>query len=220
MTTNSFFPNLSSVNEQSLLASLNREAIQLAGLDVLYIPRTIVSKDDILNEDQVSTFNAAIPIEMYIKSAEGFEGEGDLLSKFGVEIRDQITLTFSKSRFQDVVVANAAFTHSRPMEGDCIYFPLNGKVFQIQHVEHEYPFYQLGKQYVYDIKVELFEYSNERFQTGNTTIDTLFTRTDTVDARTNLETYDALADNETIQTESDSILDFTESDPWSTGGSF
>lgn len=173
MATNPIFPNLISAKEQSLLASLNREAIQIYGVDCLYLPRTVGRIDSILNEAQSADFTFTIPIEMFVKTMDSFEGEGDLLSKFGVEIRDQMVMTVSKGAFEDAI-ANTAFTHSRPMEGDCVFFPLNGKIFEIKHVEHEVPFYQLGKQYVYDVRMELFEYSGETFTTGNATIDAMF----------------------------------------------
>ena len=104
-------------------------------MDVWYIPRTLVGKDDILNEDDISTFNDAYMAEMYVKSVDGFEGEGDFLSKFGLEIRDSITMTIAKRTYESEV--GGYEENVRPLEGDLIYLPLNNKMFEIQHVEHE-----------------------------------------------------------------------------------
>jgi hypothetical protein len=194
------------------------ESIRIFGQDVWYLPRTLGAVDDLLNEDDLSIFNKAYMVEMYIKNVDGFEGEGDFLSKFGLQIRDSITFTMSQRKFlQDVALYDEMV---RPNEGDLIYFPLNRKLFELKHVEHEAIFYQMGALQTYDLKCDLFEFSNERFATGILEIDTLLDayRTTGVNANTavaNVESLSLLgADNFTIETIADSIIDFSESNPF------
>jgi hypothetical protein len=153
-------------------------------------------------------------VEMYVKNVEGFQGDGDFLSKFGLQINDSMTLTISMRKFlEDIALFNEKI---RPNEGDLIYFPLNRKVFEIKHVEHEAIFYQMGSLQTYDLKVELFEYSNERFETNIPEIDEWANQFKTT-SNTSLaaiESFDPLADNLTIETEADAILDFTEINPF------
>ena len=158
--------------EQSLIEDLVVESIQIYGVDVWYLPRTIASKDDILNEDDLSTFNDAYLVEMYVKSVDGFEGEGDFLSKFGLQIRDSITMTMAQRTYELEIGISSEI--NRPREGDLIYLPLNNKFFELQHVEHEAIFYQIGSLQTYDLRAELFEYSGETFNTGDATIDNYF----------------------------------------------
>lgn len=173
MAKNYYFENFENSMEQSLIEDLVIESIKIYGIDAWYIPRTLVGKDDILNEDDLSTFNEAYMAEMYIKSVDGFEGEGDFLSKFGLEIRDSVTLTIARRTYEDEV-GTYRTSNTRPMEGDLIYLPLNKKIFEIQHVEHESIFYQMGSLQMYDLRAELFEYSGERFRTGQNFIDSKF----------------------------------------------
>lgn len=172
MATNSYFNNYGYTGSQDLMENLLIEVIKIHGIDVIYMPRTTSGVDKIFNEDDSPEFNSYYEIEMFVKNVEGFEGEGDFLSKFGLEVRDSITWTVSIRRFMDEIgnTENLA----RPNEGDLIYFPLNGKVFEVSHVEHEAIFYQMGKLQSYDLRCELFEYSNETFNTGNPDIDVLF----------------------------------------------
>src|SRR6056300_824208 len=158
--------------EQQLIEDLIIESIKVYGHDVWYVNRSITAKDEILNEDDLSVFDQAYMIEMYIKNVEGFEGEGDFLSKFGLQIRDSITFTVAIRSFNQEVGLHTE--DLRPFEGDLIYFPLNNKVFKIMHVEHEAIFYQMGSLQTYDLRCELFEYSNERFETGQDFIDDYF----------------------------------------------
>lgn len=220
IATNPYFNNFSSSAEQELIENLVIESIRQYGIDMMYIARTIGAKDDLLNEDDLPEFNAAYPIEMYIKNVEGFEGEGDFLSNFGIQIRDQITFSVAQRVYANNVVQVANNGLTRPMEGDLLYFPLNQKIFEIKFVEHEVVFYQMGKLQTYDLKCELFEFSNETFNTGNSTIDTLFSAYETTSnsAIANVEFFDDLSDNWTIQKEADEILDFSESNPFSEGG--
>ena len=171
---NTYFENYENSMEQNLVEDLVVEAIRIYGVDTWYLPRTTTAKDEILNEDDLPLFDDAYMIEMYIKNVDSFEGEGDFLSKFGLEIRDSLTLTISRKVYDDEIASNSASTIKRPSEGDLIYLPLNNKYFVIQHVEHEAIFYQMGSLQTYDLKCDLFEYSGERFNTGIAELDSRF----------------------------------------------
>jgi len=193
---NYYFENFENSMEQSLIEDLVIESIKVYGMDVWYIPRTIVGKDDILNEDDISTFDEAYMAEMYVKSVDGFEGEGDFLSKFGLEIRDSITMTVARRTYEEEV-GTYRVSNTRPMEGDLIYLPLNNKIFEIQHVEHESIFYQMGSLQMYDLRAELFEFSGERFRTGQKFIDTKFDGINTfVSLEAGSNTFNIKVDNE------------------------
>lgn len=214
MVTNFYFNNFTNSMEQQLIEDLIIESIRIFGHDVYYISRTLGAKDELLNEDDLPIFKEAYMMEMYIKNVEGFEGEGDFLSKFGLQIRDSITFTIAMRTFNQEV---GMYTDDvRPEEGDLIYMPLNKKIYEIQHVEHEAIFYQMGQLQTYDLRCELFEYSHQRFETGYDEIDQLFDAYDltTNNAIANVESVDLLGDNFTIETEADSILDFTEINPF------
>ena len=166
MPTNVFFNHAVST-EQHLYEDLVVESLRMYGQDTLYLPREIVEEDSILGEDVQSTFGDAYGVEMYIENPEGFEGEGDLMSKFGVEIRDQATFVISVRSWERFVSLDTNLATSlRPNEGDLIYLPLSGSLFEIKFVEHEMPFYQVGKLFVFKLQAELFEYAGEDFDTG------------------------------------------------------
>ena len=154
-------------NEQFLLQNLVEEHLKMFGMDILYCPREIMQTDGVFNEEVVGEFNDAYIIEAYLENPEGFQGNGDLLTKFGVAQTDEITMIISAQRFSDLVSQFLLLdpdykAPERPQEGDLIYFPLTSNYFEIKFVEHEEPFYQLGKGYVYKLKAELFEYSDEQ----------------------------------------------------------
>ena len=218
------------------------ESIKIYGLDCWYVPKKLINKDKIYGEDSLSEYNKSYMVEMYVRNVEGFAGEGDFLSKFNVEIRDQITLTIARRTFENEV-QYFEFGYTRPREGDLIFLPLNNKVFQIKFVEHEPVFYQMGALQMYDLKCELFEYSNEIMNTGFEAIDDLesnysdamntfailtenkleITMEDgfsLVREEFNLEVQDVLSDNYNIETEADNFLNFTEADPFSEGGTY
>ena len=163
--------------EQNLVEDLIIESIKIYGIEVCYMPRTLVKEDFLFGEDVLSKFEKAYGLEMYIKDVDGFGGDGDFLSKFGLEIRDQMTLTVSQRRFHEEIGAddttpvNETPGINRPSEGDLLMFPLNGKIFEVKFVEHEAVFYQMGSLQTYDLTVELFEYSHEQFNTGVEAID-------------------------------------------------
>ena len=154
-------------NEQFLLQNLVEEHLKMFGMDILYCPREIMHTDGVFNEEVIGEFNDAYIIEAYLENPEGFQGSGDLLTKFGVAQSDEITMVISAQRFSDLIsqfllLDKDYLAPERPQEGDLIYFPLTSNYFEIKFVEHEEPFYQLGKGYVYKLKAELFEYSDEQ----------------------------------------------------------
>ena len=183
--------------------------------------------DDLLNEDDLPVYNTAFEVEMYVKNVDGFEGEGDFLSKFGLQIRDSMTLTVAMRTWEQEVGLIEDVERVRPFEGDLIYFPLNNKIFKIMHVEHEAIFYQMGSLQSYDLKCELFEYSNERFTTGIETVDNLYEKYKTVTTNelTGIDTAIDIvaqdvgenADNFVIENTADNILDFSEGNPFGEG---
>ncbi len=200
--------------EQRLIEDLIIESIRIYGIDAWYMPRTFGALDDLLNEDDLPIYNSAFMVEMYVKNVEGFQGDGDFLSKFGLQIRDSMTLTIAMRKFTEEVGMH--IEEIRPKEGDLIYFPLNRKIFEVKHVEHEAIFYQMGSLQTYDLRVELYEYSNERFQTGVEEIDMWLDKYKTTANNTivGIESIDPIADNFTIETEADTVLDFTEENPF------
>lgn len=210
MTVNTYITNVDTIqaSEQDLIDDLTIEIIQMAGHDFSYIPRTIVSEDEIFGEDSSSTFDSYETIEMYIDSVDGFEGEGDILSSFGLQISDTAKLVVSKTRFEEIYSGNPDI--ERPREGDLIYFPLTKGLFEINFVEDENPFYQASKLYSYVLTVELFDYSHEDLNTGITEVDDLNDEFLNNDDSVN----DPYADNTIFDTEGDLISDFTENDPF------
>ena len=248
MATNLYFNNYGHQQSQWLIEDLIIESIKIYGIEVYYIPRTIVSEDTIFGEDTISSFDEALPLEMYIKNVDGFEGEGDFLSKFGLEIRDEMTFTVAKRRYEEEITSHThSGTHtvahtqsSRPVEGDLIYFPLNGKVFEIKFVEHEAIFYQMGNLQTYDLRCELFEYSHQVIDTGIDEIDAIETAysgdmkdlqlldesgnvlvfedgNSLIQEGYRIEDTDNSANNELFQTSSTDFIDFSETNPFSEG---
>ena len=278
MATNKYFNNFAYAREQDLVEDLTIESIKMYGQDLKYLPRTKVNVDNLFGEDDLSTFDEGIDIEMYIKNVEGFEGEGDLLSRFGLEIRDSVTFTVARKRFDQAITSPKLMTEvgynlifesgdnnapsrqfltgakdteafvqegddylndiNRPQEGDLIYFPMVGKLFEIKFVEHEQLFYQTGRLQTYDVRCELFQYSSERINTGNTEIDLIEDTysLDTLVHQFNLEdgsgtlkgedgdsilqefqveSTDKSANNTFFQTNAENILDFSEINPFS-----
>ena len=158
--------------EQRLHEDLIIEGLKIYGQDVYYLPRTLVNRDLVLGEDTTSRFDDSYMIEMYFETAEGFAGEQELVSKFGLEIREDTTLVVSKRRFEEHVASKAnLIAVGRPNEGDIIYLPLMNSFFEIQFVEDQEPFFQLGNLPVYKLRVTRFEYSSERLDTGIADID-------------------------------------------------
>ena len=173
MTTNSYFSQGTTL-EQTFYEDLVVESLQFYGQDVWYLPREIVNKDEIFKDDVPSKFENAYQIEMYLENTEGFDGEGDLFTKFGIEIRDVCTFVVARRRWDTVVKPNeesAERPFYRPREGDLIHLPLSNSIFQITLVQDETPFYQLKNLPVFRMTCELFEYNDENFDTGIESID-------------------------------------------------
>ena len=171
MSTNPYFSQAVR-SEQTLYEDIVIESLKMYGQDIYYLPRDIVNEDRILGDDVPSRFNSSYKIEMYIDNVDGFDGEGDLFSKFGVEIRDQATFVVSRRRWNQTIQRyDNEITVARPAEGDLLYIPFSSKLFQITHVEHEQPFYQLANLPTYKLRCELFEYNDEDFDTGVNLID-------------------------------------------------
>jgi hypothetical protein len=167
MALNPFFLQ-GSPSEQRLVQDLINEQLTIYGVEVTYIPRKFVRKQTIIEEIQSSRFDDNFLIEAYVNTYEGYSGAGDILTKFGMSLRDELVITISKERFEDFIAAFLAAMPddeielaTRPREGDLIYFPLGQRLFEVKFVEHEQPFYQLGRNYVYELKCELFEYEDE-----------------------------------------------------------
>jgi hypothetical protein len=232
---NPHFNNFGSTAEQSLLEDLIIESIKIHGQNMYWLPRILQGRssgistssvDPIFGEDTLSEFWYFFQIPIYIKNIEGFEGEGDFISRFGLEIRDQITFTMAKKTFDLLNANQVAYNdaYSRPREGDLIFMPLNNKFFEIMHVEHESLFYPAGTLPVYDLRCELYRYSSEKFDLTAAPAD-LAAGVAAVTAQSQEVTLDTEAsmpssstvDNKAIEDEADSILDFDESNPF---GSF
>ena len=173
MATNIYFSQKVK-SEQNLFEDIVIESLKMYGQDVYYLPRDIVNKDPIFSDDIPSRFNSAYKIEMYIENVDGFDGEGDLMTKFGVELRDQATFIVARRRWDQTVKRYDNDINSvRPREGDLIYLTLSNTLFEIMHVEHELPFYQLSNLPTYKLRCEKFEYNDEKLDTNIETIDSI-----------------------------------------------
>ena len=164
MALNNYFEKYNN-NEGNLLEDLVQESIQVFGHEVSYLPRTQNNLDNIFGEATASSFESAYPVEVYIKTTDGFEGEGAFVGRFGLEIREQVTFSMSQRTWKGLGLT------TRPLEGDLIWFDTAQKMFEIQFVEHQAIFYQLGRLPVYDLSCEFFEYSSEDIDTGIPEID-------------------------------------------------
>lgn len=241
MTTNFYFNNFQNSMEQQLLENLIIESIKIYGEDMYYVPRTLNNKDKIYGEDDISTYDSATLVEFYIKNVDGFGGDGSFMSKFGLEIRDQVTFVIAKRVFEEEVDQNG--TLIRPREGDLVYFPLNKKLFQIKYVDNKPIYYPMGALQTYELTCELFEYSGEQFNTGIPDIDDIQDKLSlnvfdygvltqdnfalmTEDGNYlvletyNVEEIDPFSDNDSIEQEAIGFLDFTERDPFSENGTY
>ena len=166
-----------SKGEQGLVQDLVNEQLRMYGIECHYIPRKLMTSRTIMKEVVESRFDQAFPLEAYLMNIDGYAGQGDILSKFGVRVNDEATFVISKERFEESI---APFLEqqeddyelsNRPKEGDLIFFPLGKRMFEIKFVEHERPFYQLQKNYVYQLQCELFEYEDEVIDTNVEVID-------------------------------------------------
>lgn len=211
MATNPYFNHLKSKVEQSFYEDLVIENIKNAGVDVYYIPREYFEIDPILGEPTRSTFNSAYKIEVYFKDVMGYQGQGDLMSKFGLTMQDDTKLEISKKRFEQLGILD----RMRPREGDLIYIgdienngygSFTNSFFEITYVEHESPFWQVGKYFTYELQCQLFTYSYEKFNTGNAAIDSM-------NSITNQSEID-VAINQALKTKEQTLVDFSEKNPF------
>ena len=164
-------------SEQNLYDDIVIESLKIYGQNVYYLPRDIVNKNPVFGEDVPSRFNSAYIVEMYIENIEGFDGEGDLFTRFGVEIRDEATFVVSRRRWnQTVGLYDNDIDSERPREGDLVYLTMTNKLFEITHVEHEQPFYQLANLPVFKLRATLFEYNDEDLDTGVKILDEIETK--------------------------------------------
>ena len=175
MALNPFFQQGSS-GEQSLVQSLINEQLKMYGVDIHYMPRKYLTEKSILKEVVQSKFDDAYPLEAYVNTYDGYGENPVMLSKFGIQATNEVTLTISRERFEDYIsplIKNETDIKlsTRPKEGDLIYFPLGDRLFEIKYVEHEKPFYQLQKNYIYELRCELFRYEDEVIDTGIDAID-------------------------------------------------
>jgi hypothetical protein len=221
-----------------LLENLIIEAIRIYGEDMYYIPRNINNLDQLYTADDQSSYTQTFMLEFYIKSVDGFAGDGNFMSKFGLEIRDQVVFSVAQRVFNQEIGSYTTLT--RPREGDLIFFPLNNKCFQIKYVNKFEMYYQLGALQTWEMTCELFEYSDEVFNTGIPEIDAIQTKFSTniidysvkdeqgqalLDEEGNyivMEQYDlatiiGTGENDIIQQESDQFVDFSVHDPFSEG---
>lgn len=203
---NTYFNHYFAQNEQNLIESMIIESIQVQGLDMAYLPRTQENIDALYNEDPTNKFESAKYIEMYPASVEGFDGE-ELMTMFGDEFKKSATFIVSKKRFKEEYI-----DFIRPREGDLIYMPVTNAIFEIKFVDDESPFFEKGKQYVYGLKVEAFEYSYENVQTNDVDLDAILSDMK-VDDPSIVE--DEFGKNDGIEDASDSSIVFNPNNPFS-----
>jgi len=224
-------------NEKNLLNDLMSESVSIYGHDIYYLPRELINKDDIYGEDTVSEYNENYFLRMYIRSYDNFQGDGSFLSKFNLEIRDQMVFTVSQRDINDQL--NVEGNIRRPQEGDLIYSTMMKRIFVVEYVNKEALFYQLGDLQAYDLTCEVWEYSNEKLRTGIEEIDRLeekysfdieeqgfLTADDFIILDSNgfgfindefdydTQLLDVFADNDEISEEAVPIVDWSETNPF------
>lgn len=236
--TSVFWNNYNNFGEQTLYEDLIIESISIYGVDMLYVPKHASSFDRLYLEDDTAKFETSYPIDVYVKSYEGFEGDGNFMSKFGLEIKDQITFTIARRTFANDIGTKEAIV--RPREGDLFYYPLDKKLFEIKYTESKAFHYKFGALQIYEVYCELYQYSDETFNTGDIDIDKVQPRETTniidfalkdesgnwlVDQSNNVivdQTYtpaeiDPFADNIQLAIEANGIVDFTTDNPFAEG---
>lgn len=214
MASNPYYNYFNQSNEQNLMEDLVVESVKQYAHDVNYLPRDINILDELMTEPITQSFNHDVPVECYVLNWSGYGGEGQILAKFGLEIRDQMKFIITKRSHNQFIKPTTG--KERPQEGDCIYIPMLKNVYQISYVSDSNPaFYILGKNYAWEVTCDLLEFNNEQFNTGNPVIDALNPPFEhTSDPDYDLESYDKTAQNKYIQEESDEIIDWTEKNPF------
>jgi len=206
MATNQYFGHYSSQNEQNLIEDLIIESIQAQGIDMSYIPRDQVDIDSLYLEDPSNSFNDSYIIEMYPASVDGFDGQGEFMDTFGLNIKKTATFIVSKKRFSEEIDSL-----SRPIEGDLIFMPITNAVLEIKYVNHESPFFEKGKQYVYEIQLETFEYGYEDITTNDINIDGVMENMEILNPDVEQEEY---AKNDEIDLEYSDEIVWTPENPF------
>lgn len=202
-------------NQNLILDKLNHEAVELYSIEAYYVPRTLVNEDQILGEDRLSKFKESYRIDVYVESVDGFEGQNSFASKFGLQIESGATFVISR-RGWDLLVGRFGTTilPNRPCEGDLIYLPMTKGLFEINFVNHQMPFYQLGQYYTYKLQVELFRYSSERLETGVAAIDAFETaHTADTTKRPDVDTLVRGADNNKFKQRANDLV-FSTNNPF------
>ena len=229
--------------EQRLYENLIIEQLSVFGQDVYYLPRKLVNKDTLFGEDASSSFNDAYIIEMYLDGIEGYEGQKEMMTRFGLDMQDEATWVVSKRRFEQLISLDQnLIVSTRPNEGDLIYFAKSKKLFEISFVDHDDPFYQLANLPVFKMRCRTFDYSHEDMATGISEIDDIETSLSldalayqvTLESGTesgtnyllteagdwivseaySVDTIDTSSDSDFFETQGDSILDFSEMNPF------
>ena len=217
---NLFFNNFNSYSEQSLIDDLVAESLSIYGHTVYYLPREIIKKDEIWSEDSLSLYKTAFEFDMYIKSYDSYEGDGTFLSKFNLEVRDQVTFTVARRVFGNEIATQRPDIQ-RPREGDLVYSTMMKRIFVIKYVSSTAIYYQMGDLQTWDVVCEVWEYSNERFETGVDEIDSIETKytVSNVYSNTAYEAamLDVFAQNQEFQEAGVSVLDWSTVDPFSEG---
>ena len=176
MPKNPYF--LDNSSEHRLIEAIGQETIASMGRDIYYIPRKLFNNDYLYGEDTASKFKGSYKLVAYVNTVTGFQGQGDLISKFGLELKDRVELVVAKKSFEENVTRSDAEI-PRPTEGDLVYFVDSDTIFEINFVEHETPFYALGSLYTYVLTCEAFTYTHEDFDTDQNFIDDIETETST-----------------------------------------
>ena len=242
MPTNVYI-DTGTTSEQRMYENLIIEQLRAFGHDVYYLPIKLVKEDTLFGEDTLSSFNDAYIVEMYLDNIEGFEGQKEMMTRFGLDMQDEATWVVSRRRFEQLISTDQnLIVSSRPNEGDLIYFPRAKKLFEISFVDHDDPFYQIYNLPVFKMRCRTFEYSSEGLNTGISDIDAIETSESTdalgyqivletatesgtnhlitedgafiVQEDYNIDTIDASSDSQFFETQGDSILDFTERNPF------
>ena len=215
-----YFDNFNNYGEQDLIESLVVESISIYGHTIYYLPRTLVAKDDIYGEDKLSVYNDIFEFDMYIKTFDSYEGDGQFLSKFNLEVRDSITFSVARRTFGNEIASQRPDIQ-RPREGDLIYSTMMKKMFVIKYVNQTAIFYQMGDLQIWDVACDVWEYSNERFNTGNAEIDAIEEQYTVANVFDDTEYENAMLDvyatNKEFQDEGQGIIDWTNVDPFSGG---
>jgi hypothetical protein len=217
---NLFFNNFNNYSEQSLIDDLVSESLSIYGHTVYYLPREIVKRDEIWSEDSLSYYRSAFEFDMYIKSYDSYEGDGTFLSKFNLEIRDQVTFTVARRVFGNEIATQRPDIQ-RPREGDLVYSTMMKRIFVIKYVSSTAIYYQMGDLQTWDVVCEVWEYSNERFETGVDEIDSIEDQYSTANVYSNTAyeaaMLDVFAQNQEFQEAGTSVIDWTTVDPFSEG---